>query len=387
MENKRKTTVINCVGGKSRQRDSNIELFRIITMLLIVAHHYVVNSGLTLESGPIYADPLSEQSVFLLLFGAWGKIGINCFVLITGYFLCKSQITAKKFVKLLFEVMFYRIMICVIFWVAGYTPITIESAVETFVPITAIAQNFTGTYLVFFLCIPFLNILIRNLSEKQHVYLLILSCFIYVFFGTVKVLPVIMNYVSWYMVLYFIASYIRLYPKKIFSSRKVWRWMTVIAVLISALSVIACTWIGLKIDRDMAFFFVTDSNTFLAVLTGVSAFLFFKNIKLRYNKVINAIASTTFGVLLIHANSDAMRQWLWKDILDNVGVYDSAWLPIHAIGSVVLIFAACSVIDLFRIRFIERPCLAWWDKHEEQIVGKYKKIERRICEKLHISAE
>lgn len=104
MENKRKTTVINCVGGgKSRQRDSNIELFRIITMLLIVAHHYVVNSGLTLESGPIYADPLSEQSVFLLLFGAWGKIGINCFVLITGYFLCKLQITAKKFVKLLFD--------------------------------------------------------------------------------------------------------------------------------------------------------------------------------------------------------------------------------------------------------------------------------------------
>ena len=29
-----------------KQRDSNLELFRIITMLLIVAHHYVVNSGL-----------------------------------------------------------------------------------------------------------------------------------------------------------------------------------------------------------------------------------------------------------------------------------------------------------------------------------------------------
>lgn len=29
-----------------KRRDSGIELFRIITMLLIVAHHYVVNSGL-----------------------------------------------------------------------------------------------------------------------------------------------------------------------------------------------------------------------------------------------------------------------------------------------------------------------------------------------------
>lgn len=30
---------------KSKERNSNLELYRIIVMLLIVAHHYVVNSG------------------------------------------------------------------------------------------------------------------------------------------------------------------------------------------------------------------------------------------------------------------------------------------------------------------------------------------------------
>lgn len=29
-----------------KERNSNLELYRIITMMLIVAHHYVVNSGL-----------------------------------------------------------------------------------------------------------------------------------------------------------------------------------------------------------------------------------------------------------------------------------------------------------------------------------------------------
>ena len=77
-------------------------------MLLIVAHHYVVNSGLTAADGPIYASPMSGRSLFLLLFGAWGKIGINCFVMITGYFMCPSQITAKKLAKLVCEFMFYR---------------------------------------------------------------------------------------------------------------------------------------------------------------------------------------------------------------------------------------------------------------------------------------
>ena len=96
-------------------RESNLELFRIITMILIIAHHYVVNSGLTLADGPINTNLLSWQSIFLLLFGAWGKTGINCFVLITGYFMCTSRITLKKFIKLLFEVMFYRIIIYLIF--------------------------------------------------------------------------------------------------------------------------------------------------------------------------------------------------------------------------------------------------------------------------------
>lgn len=73
-------------------RDSNIELYRIVTMILIVAHHYVVNSGLTSLNGPLSACPTSFHSLLLLIIGAFGKTGINCFVFITGYFMCKSNI-------------------------------------------------------------------------------------------------------------------------------------------------------------------------------------------------------------------------------------------------------------------------------------------------------
>lgn len=96
---------------------SNLELFRIIAMLLIVAHHYVVNSGL-LEF--ITAEPTSLRAQTYLWFGIWGKTGINCFMMITGYFMCKSKITIKKFVKLLFQKYFYNIGIFTIFLLAGY---------------------------------------------------------------------------------------------------------------------------------------------------------------------------------------------------------------------------------------------------------------------------
>lgn len=41
-------------------------------MLLIVAHHYVVNSKL---GGILQEAPLSERNIFFYLFGAWGKTG------------------------------------------------------------------------------------------------------------------------------------------------------------------------------------------------------------------------------------------------------------------------------------------------------------------------
>lgn len=81
-------------GTLGLQRDSNLELYRIIVMLLIVAHHYVVNSDV---GNLIAADPLAINSLFLRLFGMWGKTGINCFVLITGYFMCQSKITIENF--------------------------------------------------------------------------------------------------------------------------------------------------------------------------------------------------------------------------------------------------------------------------------------------------
>ena len=78
-----------------KPRDSGIELFRIITMFLIVCHHYVVNSGLMEEILQGGEGNLLKCSI-MIIFGWGGKTGINCFVLITGFFMCRSSITLKK---------------------------------------------------------------------------------------------------------------------------------------------------------------------------------------------------------------------------------------------------------------------------------------------------
>lgn len=184
--------------------------------------------------------------------------------------------------------------------------------------------------------------------------------------GTALKFSVTMNYFSWFICLYFIASYMRSYPKNLFDDTKMWGLVTLVVAVLCVASVLYCIWLGARIDRRMAFYFVTDSNTSLAVCMGVSSFLLFRNIRIKRSKTINTIASSSFGVLLIHANSDTMRRWFWQTLLDVKGTFSLGitLLILHAILSVLGIFIVCVVIDQIRIRTIERYVL---DKSEKGV--------------------
>lgn len=341
----------------TKQRDSNIELYRIIIMILIVAHHYVVNSGLT---DVMREAPTSFKSIYLYFFGMWGKTGINCFVLITGYFMCQSRITLRKFVKLLLWIEFYKIVIYFIFCAFGYIDFSLISFAKKLLPIYNITDGFTSCFLVFFLTIPFLNILIKNMNKRQHGLLLALSLFIYSFWAQMPFVTVNLNYVIWFDILYLISSYIRIYNAFDDISHKKWGWITLCFIIISVLSVIANIYVGIF----HPYYFVSDSNAILAVIVSVCAFMWFKGYPLKYHKWINSIGATTFGVLLIHANSNAMLQWLWKDTLNNVGIYNEGGvIYIHSIVSVLGIFIICTIIDQLRLRYIEKPLFKVLDRY------------------------
>ena len=193
---------------EKKERNSNIELYRIIVMLLIVMHHYVVNSGLLDE---MFKTPLAPESIFLYLFGMWGKTGIDCFVLITGYFMCKSSISLYKFVKLLLQIELYNVLFYCIFLYTGYMTLSFSNIIQVINPIPSVNTGFISCFLLFYLFIPFLNILLNNLSKSQHLLLVILCLGIYTILGTVPWISVTLNYITWFCILYVVASYIRIY--------------------------------------------------------------------------------------------------------------------------------------------------------------------------------
>ena len=350
-------------------------------MLFIIVHHYVVNSALWSDSGPVTADPLAWKSIFLLIIGAFGKTGINCFVLISGYFMCQSTITVKRCAKLYFVAVFYDLVISSIFWITGYSAFGLADMLPTFVPIAYVVDDFLPAFLLLYCCVPFLNKLIQNLTQKEHVYLLLLMFLIYVIPGTFRfIFSLSLNHVSWYAVLYLFAAYIRKYPHECFGNKRLWKCCTIGCMLLCAVSVVVCIYAGMENEH----YFVSNSNTFLAFFTAISAFLYFKNLKIEHNPVINALASTCLGVLLIHANGDDMRRWLWEDVLDNVSAYHSDWMIVHVVLSTLVVFLVCAGIDLLRQKYVEKPFFRIWDRFWDKAAKEYKNFEKRLFRKMNI---
>lgn len=71
----------------TKERNSSIELLRIICMLLIIAHHYSIHTNFSQSS----ADMIIANRVFLQIFGSFGKVSCSIFALISGYYLVTSE--------------------------------------------------------------------------------------------------------------------------------------------------------------------------------------------------------------------------------------------------------------------------------------------------------
>ena len=327
-------------------------------MFLIIAHHFVVNSGVL---DMMYETPLKANSIFLFLFGAWGKTGINCFILITGFFMCKSNITLKKYVKLVSEVLFYNIVISLIFLVFRIGSISIKDVFDGLLIVRNVnSSNFIACFLIFYLFIPFLNVLLLNITQKQHQYLIALLAFLYIFLGTMPKFSVVMNYVSWFSFLYIVAAYIRFHQIK----KRKWGLWTGFFIIMASLSVISCLFLGDILNKQLAYRFVSDSNTFLAFAIGFCSFMFFKDLKIKQSRVVNTIGGSTFGVLCIHANSSTMRKWLWGTVLNVKEAYSLPFgeLVLFSVISVFVVFVVCSLIDMARQRIVEKKFLNWIER-------------------------
>ena len=92
-------------GNIVTHRQSNIELLRVISMFMVLLGHYYVLSYFD------NVDTISFNLVGMQFLGAWSKVAVDIFVIITGYFLVNQTFRWKKVLKLLSCTYFWGIIV------------------------------------------------------------------------------------------------------------------------------------------------------------------------------------------------------------------------------------------------------------------------------------
>lgn len=104
------------------------------------------------------------------------------------------------------------------------------------------------------------------------------------------------------------------------------------------------------------FYFTQNDYGFFQLLLGISLFIIFLKAKITYRPWIDTVASTTFGIYLLHDNKLFLHH-MWDNIFSTYQYYDSALLPLYAILVVALIFIVGMAVDYMRLAFIEKPVM------------------------------
>ncbi len=373
-------------GEVTQKRNANIELLRIVAMLMILTLHFNFQSKALLELG----EPASNVRIFATILEAIAITGVNVYVLISGYFLSASTVKFSKMLQLILQVYFYTLLVsAAMMFVGAYTvrpEDKLDRTLKYLFPISAEHYWFVTAYVIMYALAPVMNAAVNTLKRKQMkaviIGLLFWFCVIKsvvpVQFGTDR-----MGYdFGWFICLYLIAAYIRKYNVVIFRDAK----RSAIVFVLSAAVIAALSLVFYKINYDTGRFNyyagVPNHYNFIFTLTGaLGLFSLFRFMKLKENffaEVIRIIAPYTLGVYLLHMHFEIADRWVeWiehiigETPLDNVPMYF-----IHLVVSILIVFFVGIFVDWVRkyvFNFIGRIC------ENTKLFKLIKRIDEDLC--------
>lgn len=332
------------------KREANIELLRILSMFFVLLLHAFQKGGLL--SG---TETFSLSYIAVWIVRSLALVAVNCYVMISGYFLVTKKFKGRSLVSLWLKTFFYSIVIFAVLALLGQVNVTPGSILNAGLPVIMKEYWFVTVYMALYLLFPFLNLIIHNLTQRQHKGLLIVSILIFCVWNTIfpisESFDIASGYsVAWFIILYLTAAYIRLHyePK-----HNKYRCLLVyfIAGIIPGLSTIVLTLfdrvtgVGAKYAEYLHVY-----NSLPVFIASVALFLFFLRVRIKgrvAEKVILFVSPLTFGVYLIHEQLN-LRYLLWTDYLHLDNLTNSPWLVPLVLLTCAGVFAAACIVDLLR---------------------------------------
>lgn len=213
---------------------------------------------------------------------------------------------------------FYSTSLYLIFLCFG-REFNLSECIKAFIPFTFNQYWFVTCYATLFILIPFINIFTRNATKEQYFKLLVILLVLWSVIPSLIFIPPLygnkwyFSSLGWFILLYLVSGYIRLYGLMRKITNKKLFTITGIMLFVIFVWIIFCN-IQFSIGNTWwrHLFYFSEMNSITIFLISVSIFCLFLKIQVNNNYIINFIASCMFGVYLIHDNN-YVRPWLWKN--------------------------------------------------------------------------
>lgn len=155
-----------------KERDSNIELLRLIAMFMVL----IVHADFFSLGVPTHDDIISAPtSAFLrFFFESLSIVCVNVFVLISGWFGIKPSV--RSFCNFVFQCLFFLVGIYIVLLLCGLTSLSVKGIAGCFVMLQW--NWFIKAYLGLYIIAPVLNAFVNN-TEKMAFQKVLLSFFIF----------------------------------------------------------------------------------------------------------------------------------------------------------------------------------------------------------------
>lgn len=330
-------------------RNTSFEILRIIAMFIIVAHNFAYHGGFLFD--------VLEQTPTMLINWTWynllvqsGEACVNLFILISGFFLVTDKgFRSKRWLYVVFQTLIFSLIFGFTFLFVNNEEITYKGVIGILFPIGSQSWWFITTYLLLYLIHPLLNYCINAINKKLHL------LFIIIFLTIWSIVPTFLNvgygitYIGWFVTLYFIAGYIRIYDIKF----KFKPWIGILISILLFVGVLLLRYfviIGLDLSNEFYYLLFIWTGlglifNFIQVLCSITIFICFKEIKVKTNKFVNYIASFTLAIYLFH-EQPGVRKYLYGTLIRGMDFADKAYFIPFTLGVISAIFLAGLIIGI-----------------------------------------
>lgn len=344
----------------AKKRNANMELLRIISMLMVVMLHALGKSESLVD---IVGNPSVNGAIAWFL-EMLSIAAVNIFILISGYFLVDAKFKIRRLVELVLEAVFYGVfgfVVSLIFNIDIGMDVDTYFVLQTVFPIHMDVFWFVTAYIVIYMLQPLISAGVKALTQKQFGTVLILLIVYESLFKSF--LPVALTTDElgydflWFLTMFLVGAYFKMYGFKHLTTSKKGILMYFGTVIILFAERVVLFYAVTKLGRlESINKSLLSYNNVFVLLEAVGIFAFFVNRKTmseRAGKIVCALSPMALGVYLCHENICFRYQWQkWLGIYESLN--DSTLVFVaRIIGVVLLVYVCGTIIDYLRIQLFK----------------------------------